>query len=112
MCFNRLCFIQATIQSPPAMCSTCVRECSHVVLALHPRLCRFHAHHCGHNAGIIAEVEYTEIDVGLRSHTFRAANYEYMELRNNKSLYVGYALTRYFASGSPAALRILASCPA
>src|SRR2546430_16347669 len=47
------------------------------MLSLHPRLGRLHAHHCGHDFGIITEVEHGKIDVRLRSHAFCAANYYY-----------------------------------
>src|SRR6267378_8660564 len=74
MCFEWFCFIQSAIDSPPAMCPTCVWRCGDIVLVFHPGLCRLHAHHCGHNIGIIAEVEHSEISVCLRSHTLCAAN--------------------------------------
>ena len=79
MCFEWFCLIQPAVDSPPAMCPASVWRCGDIMLSLHPRLGRLHAHHCGHDFGIITEVEHRKIDVRLRSHAFCAANYYYAD---------------------------------
>src|SRR5438270_10673093 len=94
MCFEWFCLIQPAIDSPPAMCPTSVWRCGDIMLSLHPRLGRLHAHRCGHDFGIITEVEHRKIDVRLRSHAFCAANYYYPDpystRKSHSSQYIQY----------------------